>query len=406
MRKFIMTMKKAKIVLMSLVALLFVGCYNDFDNPAPAKVWTDKDIEASGAVHWTIKQVKDHFIEQFGSLSNTGNNGSWNDTKYYKFDEEMENGGDIYIKGKVISNDREGNIFKSLFLWDGTAGIEVRLTNGNFLTYHMGEYNDLMQIPTQWVYIKLKGLYVGNYRMMLSIGNGPTDSYNSVGEHKFYANSNIEQGSQIREHVFPGERTTLRLNEDIKVVNESNYKELGEADFGRLVRFEGITCHYAGVEDQNGVETPFLKNGNYDQMYPSWIYTDVRPIVNKAWYRMAYSHKNTNLFGSVCFTYNHNAQYTSEKGVYMVRSSGYSRFSSKPVVKNGAKGNITGIYGIYSKRSDYTGGQYDFATYQLSLNRFADLEFDKSDFLTEEDVLRMTPEDSYKTPNIDDEQLD
>ena len=397
-----MTMKRLQIVLMFVVAALFTGCYNDFDYVEPAKVWTDSDFKDLEQI--SIADLKkEFFMDKFGSLSNTGSNGSWGDTKSYQIDR------DVYIKGKVISNDREGNIFKSLFLQDETGAIEIRLTNGLFLQYHMGIYNDAKtEIPSQWVYVKLKDLYIGNYRMMLSIGNGPTDSYNAVGEHKFYANSNIDQMAQIKRHVFPGEETTLLVGRDIKVITAANYLTDLKCpdDFGRLIRFEGIKCHYAGVVNQDGVKKPFLHNGQYEQLYPSWIYTDVRPIVNKAWYRMAYSHHSVNLFGSVCFTFNDDAKYTSDKGVYMVRTSGYSRFSDKPVVKDGEVGNITGIYGIYSKRSDFTGGDRDFATYQLSISHFMDLEFTPDQFLSEEEVERLTPADSYETPNVNDEQLD
>lgn len=164
-------MKTFKIVLTALTAVLFAACYNDFDDPTPAKPYTDADIEAMGAEHISIADMKrEYFIDKFGGLSGTGSNSSWSNTKYYRFEENL------YIKGKVISNDEEGNIFKSLFLYDGTGAIEVRLTNGNYLKYHMGDYNEARtEIPSQWVYVLLKDLYIGNYRMMLSIGNGPTD---------------------------------------------------------------------------------------------------------------------------------------------------------------------------------------------------------------------------------------
>ncbi|MEG1645203.1 MAG: DUF5689 domain-containing protein [Alistipes sp.] len=379
-------MKIYKIAWLIVVGVLFAGCYNDFDNPAPAQVYTDADMTAMGATHRTIADVKKVFTDKFGSISNTGGNTSWEDTKYYQFEENL------YIKGKVISDDEEGNIYKSLFLQDETGGIEIKLTNGNFLKYHMGQY----------VYVLLKNLFIGNYRMMLSIGGHPTDSYNAVGEHKFYANSNLELPSIINAHVFAGKRSTLVLGEDIKQVNATNYTQLSEADFGRLIQFEGLTCHYAGVKNQDGVTNPTLKNGNFDQIYPSWIYTDIRPIVNKPWYTMAFSVKGTCLYGSVCFTYNVQAKYTSDKGVYQLRTSGYSQFAGRSVPRDGAVGTITAIYGIYSKRSNYEGGAKDFANYQLSMNRFADLKFAATDFLTAEKVKELTPADSYVTPDVDD----
>ncbi len=398
-------MKTTKIIVsILLAAVACTGCYNDFDTPQPARVWSDGDIEATGAEYVTIAEVKQMFIDRFGSLSGTGINSSWDNTKSFQFEENL------YIKGKVISNDRDGNVYKSLYLLDSTAAIEVRLTNGNFLTYHMGTYNeDRTEIPSQWVYVLLKDLWLGNYRMMLSIGNGPTDSYNAVGEHKFYANSNIELADEIAAHVLPGEETKLVVGEDIKVVDQTNYQDLGEADFGRLIRFEGVECYYAGVDTQERLsadsasyERPApLRNGSYDQIYPSWIYTDVRPIVNKPWYQWAFSHSTTNLYGSVCFVYNPAPKYTSDKGVYMVRTSGYSRFSGRNVVKDGAVGTITGIYSIYSQRSDYTGGERDYATYQITLNRFEDIEFAEDDFLTDAEVEALTPADSYVTPDVE-----
>ena len=110
--------------------------------------------------------------------------------------------------------------------------------------------------------------------------------------------------------MLPGGETTLVVGTDIKVVNETNYTQLGEADFGRLIRFEGVKCRYAGVDTQESLypeqypdyEKPApLKNGSYEQLYPRWRHPDVRPIVNKPWYRWAFSEKSPNLSGSGCF---------------------------------------------------------------------------------------------------------
>lgn len=36
--------KIVKICMIAAVVLSFTGCYNDFDDPAPAKVWTKEDF--------------------------------------------------------------------------------------------------------------------------------------------------------------------------------------------------------------------------------------------------------------------------------------------------------------------------------------------------------------------------
>ncbi len=396
-----------KIAAMLVAGALLTACYEDFDTPAPQKIYDDADMGSSTQI--SIADLKQRFIDAHGSLSNTGDNGSWNDTKYVQIED------DVYIKGKVISDDKEGNVYKSLYLWDGTAAIEIKLTNGNYLTYHMdGEYDPVHHTPirTRWCYVKLKDLYLGNYRMMLSVGNVPSSSVNAVGSDKYYANSNIEDPWMIAEHVFPGEETTLTYgsdsSSDILVVNPDTYETLlqdpavVEQNFGRLVSFENLTCHYAGVTDQTGKTPKALKNGTFDQIYPSWIDTSVRPgqhetdpdaspVVSKPWYRWAFSRSGISLYGSVCMTYNQNPVNTSDHGVYMVRTSGYSQFAGRNTVRNGAQGSILGLFAIYSKRSDYKGGSYDYATYQISVSRYSDIFFAPQDYLTDGEADAMTP---------------
>ncbi len=394
-----------KIAAMLVAGALLTACYEDFDTPAPQKIYNDADMGSSTQI--SIADLKQRFIDAHGSLSNTGNNASWNDTKYVRIED------DVYIKGKVISDDKEGNVYKSLYLWDGTAAIEIKLTNGNYLTYHLdGEYDPVNHTPinTRWCYVKLRGLYLGNYRMMLSVGNVPSSSVNAVGTDKYYANSNIEDQWMIAEHVFPGEETSLTYgsdpSSDILVVNPGNYKTLlqdpavVEQNFGRLVSFENLTCHYAGVMDQTGKKTKVLKNGNFDQIYPSWIDTSVRPgqdeygnspVVSKPWYRWAFSRKGICLYGSVCMTYNPNPVNTSDHGVYSVRTSGYSQFAGRNTVRNGAQGSILGLFAIYSQRSNYKGGSSDYATYQISVSRYSDIRFEQQDYLTDGEADALTP---------------
>lgn len=415
----------AAVAVMAAVA----GCYNDFDTPQPVKPSTDKDFEEM--LKLDIMQVKELFLKEHKSLSDTGENTSWDDTKYThigwfsqaQYDKDMAalaNGESIYdqdmpgyvpgdwdkpadaveyyILGKVQSSDEEGNIYKSLHLVDETAAIEVKLGTGLYLDFPMGHYNrETGTIDTHYVYVKISDLYVGNYRMMLSIGKGPTDSYNKVGEHKFYANSNMENPAEIKERVFLGEATQLTLGKEILKVTKDNYKDFyGEANqdkLGRMVLIEGITCRYGNVGDN---------------LYPSWMCTDLRPVESKYWYKWAAnedffsstSQRNIhcNFYGSVLFTYGASLpSETLSAGVFTVRTSGYSRFARQPIVRDGATGDILAIMGIYSKSWDYR-----FGAYQCSVNRFEDIMFDKEDFLTEAEVKAqseggITPDDSFVT---------
>ena len=52
--------KLLKICMVVAAVLSFTGCYNDFDDPAPAKVWTEADFNKDQII--TIKQLKDIYI--------------------------------------------------------------------------------------------------------------------------------------------------------------------------------------------------------------------------------------------------------------------------------------------------------------------------------------------------------
>jgi hypothetical protein len=452
-------MNLKKIVLLIAVAVAAVSCYEKFSDVAPREIYTDSTFEQMfpDAERITIAELK----YAFGKISDTGVNSGWNNTIYKLIGEDIFVGRDVYIKGKVTTDDDEGNVYKSLYIQDETTGIELKLNNNVGVRYKTGS----------WVYVRLEGLYLGNYRMMLSLGGAPSESWNKAGEHKFYANSNIELQEVIDRFVFPGEMDKLNVGTyaewkanpasvDIITVTPKNYVEVfnpanitlqnsdgddyqmsqREVMFGRLMRFEGLECHYAGVasfefdkygkvvysavdkdgdgiadRDENGkaiVEpvtytNPGLKSGSFENIYPSWLYTDPRPTVSKAWYHWAFKEEITgrSLYGSVLFTYNPDATVCSENGVYALRSSGYSRFARRNVCKDKEKATITAIYGIYAQKSDYAGNANDYASYQLTISSFSDIEFENGEaaLLTDEQVALLTSEDMKSVPWIDEE---
>ncbi len=406
-------MKTIKIFLVALVGVLAVSCYNDFDTPKPAKLYTDEDMALMGLTEVSIKEVKD----KFGPISGTGTNDSFATTKTLKFgtltsDEESFDGlsawpeaANYYIKGKVTSSDRQGNIYKSLFIDDGTAGIELKLYSGLYLEYFL----NLDTKESQWVYVRLDGLYLGNYRMMLSIGGAPSDGINMAGTHKYYANSNVDNPKVAAKNFFPGERTKLDASNIIEA-NTTNYTSLGQEALGRLVYFKDVKIKYAGVTYQNpdpssstgwgeDIVKPGMLNGSNTNPYPSWIVTDWGTPEFGTWYRWAYNRNNVRLYGSVIMVHNEAAEYTSDPGVYSIRTSGYSQFAMNPIPADGSQGNVLGIYGIYSKQSTFEGGKYDYAQYQISVSRIEDLDFKKETLLTDEWIKHNTPSTSY-SPNV------
>ncbi|MDR0794237.1 MAG: DUF5689 domain-containing protein, partial [Chitinophagaceae bacterium] len=80
---------------------------------------------------------------------------------------------DKTIAGTVIANDKSGNFYQSVIIQDETGGIVVRMNDFNlYATFPVGRK----------IYIKLKGLYLGDYGGVIQIGGGidNTDSLSSI----------------------------------------------------------------------------------------------------------------------------------------------------------------------------------------------------------------------------------
>ncbi|MDP2162233.1 MAG: DUF5689 domain-containing protein, partial [Flavobacterium sp.] len=68
---------------------------------------------------------------------------------------------DIIIQGIIVANDESGNYYKTMIIQDHTAGIELKVDKTNLYTeYRLG----------QRVFIKCKGLYLGNYGNLVQLG--------------------------------------------------------------------------------------------------------------------------------------------------------------------------------------------------------------------------------------------
>lgn len=418
-------MKFIKIYAISLISLLFVGCYEQFDTPTLPTQMSDELMQAQGMEHLTIAQLKDMFFD----LNNSGSTNSQSETKYKRFvsdksectDYEIANDryivGNYYIKGKVISNDEQGNIYKSLHIFDGTAAIELKLTNGLFAEFPC----NLDTKESCWVYVRLEGLYLGSFRMMLSIGDIPTESLNAYGIAKFYANSNIVSPNKVAQHVFKGEDCTLtegkNVTDDIYVVeNYNESKSIYNKEFlGRLIRFKNLQVTYRGVENGSGTQKTSLTSGSNTNIYPSWLCTSgiivdgsVQYVVSQPWYKLAYSINNISLYGSVALCYPEaiNTTHASTPGFYTARTSGYSRFGNNVVPEDGAQGSILAIYAIYSHSYNFSQTTKDQSgAFQLTTCRFQDFLPEYYNSLTDEQLAAReawieanTPKESIELP--------
>ncbi len=322
-----------KIGMIVAVVLGFTACYNDFDEPAPTKYWTAEDFAGSQIV--TIKEFKQLFTDQYGT-------GASSLAKTYEVTE------DYVISGKVISSDQQGNVYKAVYIYDGTAAIELKLMVSNYVYYHVG----------QTIFVKTKGLAIGNYRYMLSVGAMPSDADIANG----YANTNIDTAPELEKHIFIGQLGQLTASDTI-TVNASNYAtKLNDNYLGCLIRFEGInykTGTYDGDTYPQYLEVTY-PNGQTQGVYTNKYYDQENLIPT-----YAYNYGNDRYYGSSWFGFGTS---TSGAGNYIVRVSGYANFADTPLPTTGASGDLTAIYTKYSSKS---GG---FIKYQLLMNGINDVQ--------------------------------
>ena len=258
---------------------------------------------------------------------------------------------DIIIGGQVISEDKSGNIYKSLYIQDATAGIELKLgKNGLYNDYKLG----------QWVYVKCSGLTLGAYNGMIQLGcEDPTNDYET---------SYMEAQYLIDTHVFRGEigtPLTAKKVAETDLTKEENlgcYVELDGLTYGNEIFLLVYIDPNKDTKDNDnriffsdktwGVTTWAMSKQGFINYLESGVFdsgstntgrkvTDVKPILIKN--ASAYSVSQYFKMGS---------------SDVQVRTSGYARFADTqidPAILSGnAKVNMKGILSIYKGQAQFT----------------------------------------------------
>ncbi len=257
---------------------------------------------------------------------------------------------DIVIGGQVVSEDRTGNIYKSLYIQDETGGIELKIgKSGLYNDYKLG----------QWVYVTCEGLTLGAYNGMLQLGyEDPTGEYET---------SYLDVQYIIDTHVFRGKVDTpleakkVSANDLLKEENIGCYVELDGLTYGNEI-FLLVYVDQNGDKKSNdnriffsdetwGVTTwamskngfiNYLESGTFDagETNTGKKVTALKPTLKKN--ATAYAVSQYFKMGN--------------KDV-QIRTSGYSRFADTqidPEILNGKKINVKGILTIYNNAAQFT----------------------------------------------------
>lgn len=205
------------IYLTILAAAVLAGCN-------PAEEWGPVFGLENGSMPEEFQPVRKTANISIQDLCKTYNTGS----------PAMMTGGYV-IAGKVISTDQPGNFYKSFYIQDETAGIEIKIgRNSLYSDYHEGQ---TIYIDCNELWLGMYGYKDGNYggQGMVQIGAEDTSGK--------YETSYLESPLMIDLHVFQGE-----MGEPVEptVVTESQLPNKADnqstnSNVGKLVTLKGLT---------------------------------------------------------------------------------------------------------------------------------------------------------------------
>lgn len=135
--KAISVIRKIWLLLLIAPAIFMAGCAKNFDVP-PIQI--PKFVLPDGGSIISIKSLNARHTVS-GALDSINDN--------------------VYVTGIVVSSDESGNIYKSLYIQDTSGGLLISIdATSLYNAYHLG----------QRIYVKCKGLFMGDYGGMTQIG--------------------------------------------------------------------------------------------------------------------------------------------------------------------------------------------------------------------------------------------
>ena len=249
-------MKQKSIILICFLSLFF-GCVKDQDFSTPIVECVEPEL----AITNTIQQVKE----------------------MYTYGKAIEINADVIIEGYVVSNDKSGNIYKTLSIQDKpenpTSAIKIAIDQTNlYTTYDVGRK----------IYINLKGLAVGYSFGSIQIGKAVGGDLERISS--FEVKNHLFRSCEVAE-ITPKKVTISQLNKNLlEMLIEIENVQFKDAELG---------LSYANVN-------------------------------------------NTSTVNRVLESFNSNCNLVDE---IEIRNSGFSKFKNE-LLPDG-KGNVIGVFGNY-----------------------------------------------------------
>ncbi len=216
-------MKNRTILSLSSLAVMLtvvfaMACNKKFDEPA---LTTDAGVTANK----TIKELKTQYPTVSGEMKLITD--------------------DIIIRGVVVGNDRTGNIYKTMYIQDATAGIQIDIDA-------TGLYN-IMPIGRE-VFVLCKGLYIANNANMIKLATRVVENGAPVaaGIRQIYVDSYIKRGklNQQIDTVIVSSVSQLNNDHQAMLVKLSNF-EVASADLTKTYADTSVNKANTNINLQN-----------------------------------------------------------------------------------------------------------------------------------------------------------
>lgn len=207
-----------------MLAAAMTAC-NEFDYETPSMVTPVATLQPNT----TIEDLKNAYWPIDGVVNGQD---LLVETDYVVQVGTKDDGSHIVISGRVISSDRAGNVYKSLYIQDSTGALPMSINqNSLYNTYQIG----------QEIVVDVTGMYIGMYRGLLQLGYPSTASTGNV-EASFMPPVFFEEHVQLNGLPNPAAIDTITVssfNELGTTVNLPTENDLAYWQ-GRIVRFQDV----------------------------------------------------------------------------------------------------------------------------------------------------------------------
>ena len=254
---------------------------------------------------------------------------------------------DVLIGGQVISSDESGNIYRSIYIQDDTGGLEIKLGVRQ-------AYNDYR--PGQWLYIRCKGLVLGNYNGMLQLG-----AKDDSGQ---YDTAYMDIQYLIDAYVTKG--PVEALPEPLEITEA----QIADPDYyGMYVKVTDLV--YANqiflILYDNADNSTYLSNAGTNYGINTWAMSEkgfqayMTAATGKEEPQSAFEGAITadvwQAYYDAKSAYTLSQYFKKGSTDLQVRTSGYSKFADTPIdddIIKGAKVTMTGILTHYNANNQFT----------------------------------------------------